>query len=93
MSDDDKVRQTNPRRPLSGGYLFRERKGLASYFQEKYNACSALFPGTFSQALREALNNLSIEDVRHTLLFCLSDLSSSRKEYVHSSFLFENLQQ
>ena len=39
------------------------------YFQENYNACPAFFPGTLPQALQEALDNLSIEDVRHALIF------------------------
>ena len=61
-----------------------------------------LFPGILEKTLEEVFNVQSIEDVRLPLFVndeidpqivlesANSDLSSSRTECVHSSFLFEN---
>ena len=42
---------------------------FSSYFQKNYGACPAFFHGTFEQALNEAFQTRSMEDVRLALHF------------------------
>lgn len=40
-----------------------------SYFQNNYDACPAFFPGTFDEALNDAFQTKSMQDVRLPLYF------------------------
>jgi hypothetical protein len=42
---------------------------FSSYFQKNYDNCPAFFHGTFEQALNEAFQSRSMEDVRLALHF------------------------
>ena len=60
------------------------------YFQENDHACPTFFPGTFEQAVKEAFQGTSIEDVRLPVSFS-RDRSLNSSSAVHSTFLCGDL--